>query len=165
MINHSGVVSKAPSFGIRVEERRYQSAFAELRSGSAFKPNLVGTPKHFLLQGPPRNLDRDTSAAISARIKWDFRMLKKRPNGDMVIGTECDPHPSTIMVNQKKVLITKIEQIQKSAPAVVAGRLPSWDSERKMGNQVHPLLPPQRGPCQSQRKSILQLSLYAMTRC
>lgn len=49
VINHSGVVSKAPSFGIRVEERRYQSAFAELRSGSAFKPNLVGTPKHFLL--------------------------------------------------------------------------------------------------------------------
>ena len=50
VIDHCGIVSKAPSFGIRVAKARYQSANAELKPGSGYKPSPVSTPKHFLLQ-------------------------------------------------------------------------------------------------------------------
>ena len=133
VIDHCGIVYKSPSFGIRVVKARYQSAYTELKPGSSYKPNPVSTPKHFLLQGMPKNLHQDSLQEISQELKWSFRMLKKRANGDMIVGAETEPPTSTLLVNGAEVLLTKLEAAPKMTPTLVAGRLRGAQKEGKDG--------------------------------
>ena len=48
-------------------------------------------------------------------------MLKKKPNGSVMVGAEDNPH-ATFVVNGE-VLITSVESIKKSAPAIIAEKL------------------------------------------
>ena len=134
IIDHCGIVYKSPSFGIRVVKARYQSAYTELKPGSSYKPNPVSTPKHFLLQGMPKNLHQGPLQEISQELKWGFRMLKKRANGDMIVGAETEPPTSTLLVNGAEVLLTKLEAAPKLTPTLVAGRLRGAQKEGKDGD-------------------------------
>ncbi len=134
VIDHCGVVYKSPSFGIRVVKARYQSAYAELKPGSSYKPSPVSTPKHFLLQGTPKNLHQGSLQEISQELKWGFRMLKKRANGDMIVGAETEPPTGTLLVNGVEVLLTKLEAAPKMTPTLVAGRLRGAKKEGKDGD-------------------------------
>ena len=136
VIDHCGVVYKAPSFGIRVVKARYQSAYSELKPGSSYKPNPVSTPKHFLLQGMPKNLHQGSLQEISQELKWGFRMLKKRANGDMIVGAETEPPTSTLLVNGAEVLLTKLETATKITPTLVAGRLRGANKDAKDGEHT-----------------------------
>ncbi len=125
--DHLGLVHKSAdaksSFGLRVDKGHYVSVFSELKPDAGFKPSLVSASKLFLLQGLPRNWNHEAFDAVATEIAWAVRSLKKKPNGSVLVGAELDPPHATFMVNGQEVLITKVESIKKSVPAIVAGRL------------------------------------------
>jgi len=121
------------SYGIRVSRTRYASAYPELRPDATVKPNLVQALRHYVLQGLPRNISREALDAVSSQIGWGFRLLKKKPNGDLLVGAEKEPPHSTLIVNGKEVMINMVESIKKDPPMIVAGKLRGVDSVRTPG--------------------------------
>ena len=81
----------------------------------------------------PKNLQRSLQE-ISQELKWGFRLLKKRANGDMIVGAETEPPTSTLLINGVEVLLTRIEATPKLTPTLVAGRLRGAQKEGKEGD-------------------------------
>ena len=138
--DHLGLIYKVDvmaagkaSYGIRVCRTRYASAYPELRPDATVKPNLVQALRHYVLQGLPRNISREALDGVSSQIGWGFRLLKKKPNGDLLVGAEEEPPHSTLIVNGKEVMLNMVESIKKAPPMIVAGKLRGVDSVRTPG--------------------------------
>ena len=138
--DHLGLIYKVDvmaagkaSYGIRVCRTRYASAYPELRPDATVKPSLVQALRHYVLQGLPRNISREALDGVSSQIGWGFRLLKKKPNGDLLVGAEKEPPHSTLIVNGKEVMINMVESIKKAPPMIVAGKLRGVDSVRTPG--------------------------------
>ena len=84
-------------------------------------------------------------------------MLKKRANGDMVVGAETEPPTSTLLINGVEVLLTRLEATPKLTPTLVAGRLRGAQKEGKDGDLTpsSTTIPLHHGGNQSQPNSIL----------
>ena len=143
--DHLGLVYKSAearsSFGVRVDKGRYVSAFSELKPEAGFKPSVVRASKLFLLQGLPRNLNHDAFDSVASEISWAFRVLKKKPNGSVMVGAEENPPHSSFVVNGHEVLITPVEPIKKSVPAIIAGRLKGVQKETSSTTSSVPTTP------------------------
>lgn len=134
--DHLGIVHRRPSsFGIRFDQKRFPTAWKELRGDESI-PNLLPIKMKFIINGVPFGLTGASLEAWSKEIDWPLRTLKRFSDNRYLVGSETAPPSFHLTIGKKPVIVTAYEnKPQKQDPQILLGKLQVPDPKGKNENQ------------------------------
>lgn len=122
--DHAGLVHRYPnSYGVRVEAKRFATAWQELR-GDEPVPSQIPVKIKFVLTGVPHGVNGPTLEKWSKSVNWPLRALKRFSDGKYLVGAEKDPPAYHMMLDRAQVLIAEHQnRNQRKPPSIILGKL------------------------------------------
>eukprot|EP00438_Fugacium_kawagutii_P001721 Skav204112 [mRNA] locus=scaffold5190:71944:73839:- [translate_table: standard] len=122
--DHLGLVYRHPSsFGIRFDQKRFPSAWKELKNSDEL-PNLINVRNKYILTGVPFGMSGAELENWGKEAGWPFRSLKKFQDHRFLIGAPNEPPSYHFMIGKKSVILLPYDnKVQRPDPQILLGKL------------------------------------------
>eukprot|EP00435_Cladocopium_sp_Y103_P065488 s275_g27.t1 len=122
--DHKGIVFKWPSsFGIRVDCKRFPSAWKELKANDDV-PSQVRCVFKYICDGVPDGMTGPQLETWASNVQWPVRVLKRFADGRFLIGSEQELPSEHLTINNRPIICQPfIDRSQGKKEQVVAGKL------------------------------------------
>lgn len=123
VVDHYGYVHHPPSsFGMRVANSRFPSAWKELKSDEAV-PSTVKGSHRFTISGAPSFIKGQDIEKWAETLSWQIRVLKKFGDSRFLVCADKDPPSFHMTLNNYEMLIEKQKETARPMKQIVVGKL------------------------------------------
>ena len=123
IVDHYGFVHNPPgSFGMRVANARFPSAWKELKSGEEV-PSTVKGSHRFIISGAPSFIKGQDIEKWADKLNWSVRVLKKFGDNRFLVCADKDPPSFHMTLNNYEMLIEKQLENTRPSKQIVVGKL------------------------------------------
>ena len=133
--DHKGIVFKWPSsFGLRVDSKRFPTAWKELKENDDV-PSQVRCVHKYICDGVPGGMTGPQFETWASTVQWPVRVLKRFADGRFLVGSEKEQPSEHLAINDRLIICQPfIEKYQGKTDQVVAGKL-KMQTPQPMANQ------------------------------